>query len=128
MTNDTNTYYLIDTENIPTKWIENINPQRGDVIFLFRLRDSQKNYITLDDAVKISNTGVKISIIECERGKPKMNALDFQLASCLGYLIGTESCETKNSSFVIYSNDTGFDPVVDYWTNHGFNIKKIELE
>ena len=118
------TNYLIDTENIPTKWINDIKPNKDDIIYLFRLKDSQKNYITLDDAVDISNIGAKINIVECERGKPKMNALDFQLISYIGYLIGRKN----DNSFILYSNDNGFDPAIEYWKNKGVNIKKIEIE
>ena len=42
-----------------------------------------------------------MKIIECERGKPKMNALDFQLISYLGYLIGNN----VDNSIKIYIND-----------------------
>ena len=50
-----------------------------------------------------------------------MNALDFQLSSYFGYLIGTN----VDNSFIIYSNDTGFDPVIDFWTVKGINVKRI---
>lgn len=115
------TFYLIDTENIPVKWVNDINPNNGDVIFLFRLKDSQKNYISLDDAVKIANLNAKMYIIECERGKPKMNALDFQLISYLGYLVA----RNEDALYIVYSNDTGFDPAIEYWKNRSIDVKRI---
>ena len=51
-----------------------------------------------------------------------MNALDFQLSSYFGYLIGTN----VDNSFIIYSNDTGFDPLIDFWSAYGINVKRIE--
>lgn len=116
------TYHLIDLENIPVKWTSLIKPDYQDHIFIFRLENpNDKNYISLDDFVKFVNLKLDINIIQCKNGKPKMNALDFQLSSYFGYLIGTN----VDNSFIIYSNDTGFDPVIDFWTVKGINVKRI---
>lgn len=117
------TYHLIDLENIPVKWTSLIKPNYEDHILIFKLENpNDKNYISLDDFVKFANLNLHITIIQCKNGKPKMNALDFQLSSYFGYLIGTN----VDNSFIIYSNDTGFDPVIDFWSAKGINIKRVE--
>ena len=116
------TYHLIDLENIPVKWTSLIKPDYGDHILIFRLENpNDKNYISLDDFVRFANLNLQITIIQCKNGKPKMNALDFQLSSYFGYLVGAN----VDNSAIIYSNDTGFDPVIDFWSAKGINVKRI---
>lgn len=116
------TYHLIDTENIPIKWIQLLESEENDEVLLFRLGDSNnKNYISFDDLVNINNKNLSIDIIECFHGKPKMNALDFQLSSYLGFLI----CNHPHDKFIIYSNDTGFEPMIEFWKTNSINIKRI---
>ena len=118
------TYHLIDTENMPYDWLRLADIKWEDHVLLFRLKDSSKNYFTLDDLEKIGNLRIYMKIIECERGKPKMNALDFQLISYLGYLIGNN----VDNSIKIYTNDTGFEPAIEFWKNKGINIEIIKSE
>lgn len=121
------TYHLVDTENMPLDWINLINIQSEDKILLFRLIDSQKNYVTLDDLAKIANENIHINIMECNRGKPGMNALDFQLVSYLGFLIGTNLFGSNTDLTIkIYTNDTGFEPVVEFWRNREIDIEIIK--
>jgi flagellar biosynthesis GTPase FlhF len=51
------------------------------------------------------------------------NALDFQLTTHLGYLIGKG--EHSGAAYRIVSNDTGFDCVVTYWKDKGIDIARI---
>ncbi len=51
------------------------------------------------------------------------NALDFQLASHLGYLIGTNGNE--NTVYYIVSNDKGFDCICDFWRVKGISVERI---
>ena len=118
------TYHLVDTENMPVDWINLINLTTDDHVLLFRLKDSNKNYVTLDDLVKIAQERIFIKIIECEHGKPKMNALDFQLATWVGYLIGSNHA----GAIKVYTNDTGFEPAVDFWKNKHVNVEIIKSE
>ena len=50
------------------------------------------------------------------------NALDFQLTTYLGYLIGTH---LKSSNFHIISNDKGFDAVCEYWRREQYFVDRI---
>ena len=120
------TYHLIDTENIPKQWFNLLdNPQSQDHVLLFRLSDSQKNYITLDELQDITSIGLHIEIIDCVHGKPKMNALDFQLISYVGYLLASDNCE---KTIKIYSNDTGFEPAVEFWQRRNRFVTLIKAE
>jgi hypothetical protein len=116
------TYHLVDLENIPVKWPSLIDVNPGDIILIFKLENpNDKNYISLEDTIKLVNYKIDIRIIECKNGKPKMNSLDFQLISYAGFIIGKD----KDCKINIYSNDTGFDPVIEFWTNRCRNIKRI---
>ena len=51
------------------------------------------------------------------------NALDFQLSSYLGYLIGLGY---ENANFYIVSNDKGYDCLCDFWQNlYNVNVKRL---
>ena len=50
----------------------------------------------------------------------KKNALDFQLAAYLGYLMAKE----ENGQFCIVSKDLGYEVLLDFW--QGKNIKRID--
>ena len=122
-----NTFHLIDLENIPVKWVSliDLNNECNNEILIFKLENpNDKNYILLEDAVNFINYNVNTRIIKCKNGRPKMNALDFQLASYIGYLIAMDS----QSEIIVYSNDTGFDPVIEWWKDRGISIKRIENE
>ena len=51
-------------------------------------------------------------------------SLDFYLSSYLGYLIG----KNHNSSYVVVSQDTGYDAVIEYWQNEGYDVKRINTK
>ena len=115
-------YHLVDTENRPVGWVRQLSAREGDHVLLFRSANACKINIPLEDAVRLANSKVKVRVIECVRGKPQKNALDFQLISHAGYLIGTD----RRGAFRIYSNDTGFDPAVAYWKRQGIDIARVK--
>ena len=51
------------------------------------------------------------------------NALDFQLATLLGYVIGSNT--EKDDEFIIVSKDTGFDAVVEFWKQQNIKITRL---
>ena len=115
-------YHLIDIENIPKKWISIIDGiSSDDVLILFILKENHNVYLNIDDVKNIVDKKIELNIIDCFKGKAKKNALDFQLVSYLGYLIHTDS----ENGIRIYTNDTGFDPVIDFWKDKGIDIEKI---
>lgn len=112
--------YLIDSENIGTKWISYLdeNIEELDKAFLF-YTDASKSISCKELSVLFSFIH-QLETIHCQNGTA--NALDFQLVSYLGYLI---RMDTK-STYCILSKDKGYDAVVHFWEEKGIHIYRCE--
>ena len=112
--------YLIDSENIGTKWISYLdeNIEELDKAFLF-YTDASKSISCKELSVLFSFIH-QLETIHCQNGTA--NALDFQLVSYLGYLI---RMDTK-STYCILSKDKGYDVVVNFWKEKGIHIYRCE--
>ena len=112
------TIHLIDYENVRSAGLAGLGPLgEGDLAVLFFSGARPK----LDPAVnnRLLGRGAELRMQHVSTGTK--NALDFQLASELGYLVrerGT-SCQYR-----IVSNDKGFDCVVGYWRARGVSVKR----
>lgn len=118
---DSKNHYLIDSENINEDWIiiaQNIKGNDRIVVFY---TDKSCQLHCKNVAMLFEKCEGKISWIRCCTGK---DALDFQLVSRLGYMISNN----KNDSFVIVSNDTGYDPVIKHWQAEGCKISRMKRE
>lgn len=81
-------YYLIDFENVRTDGVKKLEEiKNGDTIAIF-YSENCKN-ITLDVIENLTKYNVRISCFKAKLGTK--NALDFQLSSYLGYIIGQGS-------------------------------------
>lgn len=101
-------YYLLDYENVSASGLDGVENLTSDCrIVLFYTKNSNK----IDLGVFNQLRGMKgdLSIIEVHHGK---QALDIQLASYLGYLIGTEPEDTE---YYIVSKDKGYFNVQSFW-------------
>ena len=93
-------YYLIDYENVNAAGLEGIEDLTTDSrIVLFYTKNSSK--IDLGVFNLLRNTEGELAVIEVHHGK---QALDIQLASYVGFLIGTEPADTE---YYIVSKDKG---------------------
>ena len=99
--------YLIDSENVGSTWVDLLQT------------DESLNFTLLKELT--GDTRHKINIIECQPGK---NSLDFYLSSYIGYLIG----KGKHSAYVVVSQDTGYDHVIEYWCSQGYDVKRINTK
>lgn len=117
--------YLIDTENVQTRFTQLIpDLDQSDSIILFMIKDRHCISLHIDDIVEINKKNIDISIVDCFNGKAKKNALDFQLVSYLGYMISKQN----KQRYVIVSNDSGFDPVVEFWKSRlNIDIERIAI-
>ncbi len=109
--------YFIDSENVNEVWVNILNILKPeDIIFLFYTDNSA--HISCARAVELINIGAKrIKGIRCKEGN---NGLDFQMVTQLGAVISKEpKCE-----YILVSNDNGFDAVVSYWKQKGYNIRR----
>ena len=115
-----NTAYLIDTENVGSTWTNLLkeNSKKMDLYVFVTENAKNLNFKLLHE---LTNSKVNLKIIDCEIGK---NSLDFYLASYLGYLIG----KNANSSYVVVSQDNGFDHVIEYWNAQGIKVERIDTK
>lgn len=116
----TKTIYFIDSENVNDNWIENITEfKKSDEIRVFYTEKSTN--VSWENISKIAGGDVSLNWIKCFTGQ---NALDFQLVTDLGYSVAKGTRDT----FVIISNDKGYDAVVNYWVIKGVDVKRIGVE
>lgn len=111
-------YYLVDFEN--TKLCVNddiVKCVKGDKVIVF-YSSCCKN-ISMDVIEDIIRKEASFACFEIKSGTK--NALDFQLSSYLGYLIGS-GCDDDN--IYIVSNDKGYDCLCNFWQN--FSCVKVK--
>ncbi len=112
--------YLIDYENVNYNGldgIETLGPD--DEVALFY--SSKASSIPLELTIRISQS--KASFCYLKVKKTGKNYLDFQLSALSGYIVAT----TRQTEFVVISNDTGFDSVLDFWNNQDFVDRKLRF-
>lgn len=110
--------YLIDSENVNDAWVKLLPTlEKRDRIIIFYTENSP--HFTVDSARVITEHKDKdVTWKKCFAGK---NALDFQLVSQMGFLIG----KYPQDGYVIMSNDTGFDAVVKFWLQEEVSVSRI---
>ncbi len=114
------TIYLVDSENLNDAWVKAIDDLGSrDQIFVFYTENSANMSVA-----SISQLTARENQVIWKRCFTGTNALDFQLVSQLGALIARHPRDT----FVILSNDTGYDPVVRYWTVEGIKISRTSVQ
>jgi hypothetical protein len=112
--------YLIDSENVGSTWISLLNRDEKFELFICVTENAKSlNFSLLKEL--IDEHRYKINIIECKPGK---NSLDFYLSSYLGWLIG----KNRHSSYIVVSQDTGYDSVIEYWNKEGYDVKRINTK
>lgn len=114
-------YYLIDYENIGNDGLKNLSKLKTDDVIIIFYSENCKN-INLDIINEMTKIKLQFSVSKVNVGTK--NALDFQLSSYLGYLIGKNS---PSSTYYIVSADKGFDCLCDYWKDSHISVKRIEF-
>lgn len=113
-------YYLVDYENVTTHGLDGItmlSPE--DVVCIFYSENADR--ITFGLHRRLNEAAAKIIYQEVEVGTK--NALDFQLASYLGYIIHEN--KDKEVSYFIVSKDQGFSSLVHYWKKQKIDISLV---
>ncbi|MCR4634323.1 MAG: hypothetical protein K5648_09385 [Erysipelotrichaceae bacterium] len=111
---------LIDSENVGSTWTGLLSKDERFELYICVTENAKSLNFTLLKQLTDEHR-YKINIIECKPGK---NSLDFYLSSYLGYLIG----KNKHSSYTVVSQDTGYDSVIEYWCNEGYDVKRINTK
>ncbi len=116
-------YFLIDYENIRCDGIKELKDIKdGDELIMF-YSDQCKN-ISLDVLGDVFSKKITYHSFKATVGTK--NALDFQLSSYLGYLIGKNTASGTN--YYIVSNDKGYDCLCDYWKSLSANVSRISTQ
>ena len=107
--------YLIDMENVHESFVSQIRPAKGDEIYLFCTEHVPKlNHTKLSEITK-----GWIRFVEVKGGK---QSLDMHISSFLGYIID------EKKEYVIVSNDTDYDGIIEFWNRNGFHVKRVGVE
>ncbi len=112
-------YFLIDYENTKKagmKGIEQLTDQDRVCLFYSQNADT----LTFDMHRKINECRAKWTFIDVNVGTK--NALDFQLVTYLGYLIG----QNKQEKYCIVSQDKGFGSVCTFWQGRKVNVLQTQ--
>lgn len=108
-------YYLIDYENVNASGLDGIEKlSQESRVVIFYTRNSNK--IDLNMLNILLNMETDLTVVEVHHGK---QALDIQLASYVGFLIGTEG---PGSEYNIISKDKGYRNIQDFWSDHAINL------
>ena len=110
--------YFIDYENVAKAGLKGIDElSRKDAVYIFY--SAYSNSLTFHEHESLMNTKAEIEYFDVRTvGK---NALDFQLSSYIGYVIGQD----ENIVCYIVSKDNGFANVVNFWRARGANIQIV---
>lgn len=113
------TDYFIDTENVNSDYLNDINDlDKSDNIYFFYSQKSHKiSYKLLE---KVREAKCKFFFIESTVTAP--NALDFELIAFLGIKIGSYKKKINKHTYIIVSNDKGYESSINYMKSKEINI------
>ncbi len=115
-------YYLIDFENVKSRGMEGVELlTEEDTVCIFYSDNADS--MTFDLHRKLNET--KANIIYHKVAVGTKNALDFQLATYLGYLICEQQREGIHPNYFIVTKDNGFTSLMVYWKAQGVPVRII---
>mgnify|MGYP000496207577 CR=1 FL=1 len=115
-------YYLIDFENVKSRGMEGVELlTEEDTVCIFYSDNADS--MTFDLHRKLNET--KANIIYHKVAVGTKNALDFQLATYLGYLICEQQREGIHPDYFIVTKDNGFTSLMVYWKAQGVPVRII---
>lgn len=115
-------YYLIDFENVKSRGMEGVELlTEEDTVCIFYSDNADS--MTFDLHRKLNET--KANIIYHKVAVGTKNALDFQLATYLGYLICEQQGEGIHPNYFIVTKDNGFTSLMVYWKAQGVPVRII---
>ena len=111
-------YYLVDFENVKKDGLDGIH-KLGEEDKVCILYSKNADSITFEQHRKIMESKAEITLCKVDVGSK--NALDFQLATQLGFLIANKTSD----SYYIVSKDKGFEILSGYWKSRGVSVTLI---
>lgn len=114
-------YYLIDYENVKVEGLNGVSGlSEKDAVCIFYSKNADT--LTFDLAQRLQETAAQVSYQKVEVGTK--NALDFQLASYLGYLICRHERQ-RDGHFFVVTKDNGFNALVNYWRQRKADVQIV---
>ncbi|MCM1174427.1 MAG: PIN domain-containing protein [Blautia sp.] len=111
-------YYLVDYENVKKDGLNGINElAKEDTVCIFY--SDNADTLTFDLHRRINESNAEIIFQKVEVGTK--NALDFQLATYLGYIIA----ERKEQEYYLVTKDNGFNILCTYWGKQDIKITMV---
>ena len=128
-------HFLVDSENVNDNWLMlfDMADEDDEIVVFYTKKSPHMSYMSVIRLIE--NNKINIRFEECYEGT---NALDFQLVSYMGYLMGgggacsenecdAASAETGADEYIIMSNDTGYDPAVRFWKDKGYTVRRFNV-
>lgn len=128
-------HFLVDSENVNDNWLMlfDMADEDDEIVVFYTKKSPHMSYMSVIRLIE--NNKINIRFEECYEGT---NALDFQLVSYMGYLMGcggacsenecdAASAEIGADEYIIMSNDTGYDPAVRFWKDKGYAVRRFNV-
>lgn len=128
-------HFLVDSENVNDNWLMlfDMADENDEIVVFYTKKSPHMSYMSVIRLME--NNKINIRFEESYEGT---NALDFQLVSYMGYLMGcagsfsekkcdAASAESCADEYIIMSNDTGYDPAVRFWKDKGFAVRRFNV-
>ena len=111
-------FFLVDYENVKSDGLQGVDElDKNDNVIIFYSANAGK--LSFDLHTQLLDTKSKVTYFEVDT--IGQNALDFQLSSYIGYILGKKSdCECY-----IISNDRGFENVCNFWRTRGIRLRIV---
>lgn len=109
-------YYFIDYENVHQSGLNGIEKlTENDKLIIFYTTNAETLTFSIYEKLILCKAEIQLYKVQCG-GK---NALDFQLATFLGYILG----QNTDIDCHIISNDKGYEYVRSFWKEKNVKIK-----
>lgn len=137
-------HFLVDSENVNDNWLMlfDMADEDDEIVVFYTKKSPHMSYMSVIRLME--NNSINVRFEECYEGT---NALDFQLVSYMGYLMGRNDTQSESNSsaapivantadvsaascadeYIIMSNDTGYDPAVRFWKDKGYAVRRFNV-
>lgn len=137
-------HFLVDSENVNDNWLMlfDMADEDDEIVVFYTKKSPHMSYMSVIRLIE--NHSINVRFEECYEGT---NALDFQLVSYMGYLMGRNDTHSESNSsaapivtdtadvsaascadeYIIMSNDTGYDPAVRFWKDKGYAVRRFNV-
>ena len=114
------TQILVDLENVPHALSALEKTVDGNtVVFVFHNKTQEERV----EEIKTDLKGKKVTVKFLELEKPGPNALDFHMT----FFLGWELRATPKGRFLVFTNDRGFDSLIDRLRKSGKDVTRVKV-